>query len=373
MSLQDAHSTFRRWLGDDYDIGALDAVLATAAAEQLKGDPVWLLEVSGSGNAKTETVQALAGAGALVTSTITSEGALLSGTPAREDTTDATGGLLRRLGASGLLVVKDVTSILSSHRETRATVIAAFREIHDGRWERNIGSNGGRSITWIGRIAIIGAVTTAWDRAHDVIAAMGDRFVIVRPDSTTGRLSAGLCAMANTGAEVTMRAELAEAMRRVLHHVNRTPITLTAHETNRLLAAADVVTLSRTAVDVDYRGDVIDSHAPEMPTRFAKQLVQLVRGGMAIGMDRENLPPLVRHAEDVQQHIVPPEVLCLMKESGCCGVQVAHLCRALHEQLQELVPLHVKPCVVVAQAVKGGTELWSHCRDVVLQHLVGGS
>ena len=47
----------------------LNAVLATAAAERLTGDPLWLLVVSGPGNAKTETVQALSGAGALVTST----------------------------------------------------------------------------------------------------------------------------------------------------------------------------------------------------------------------------------------------------------------------------------------------------------------
>jgi hypothetical protein len=46
------------------------------------------------------------------------------------------------------------------------------------------------------------------------------------------------------------------------------------------------VTLARTGVDFDYRGDVVDSHAPEMPTRFAKQLAQVVRGGLAIGMDR---------------------------------------------------------------------------------------
>jgi hypothetical protein len=34
----------------------IDAVLATAA-ERLAGDPLWLLVVSGPGNAKTETVQ----------------------------------------------------------------------------------------------------------------------------------------------------------------------------------------------------------------------------------------------------------------------------------------------------------------------------
>ena len=54
----------------------------------------------------------------------------------------------------------------------------------------------------------------------------------------------------------------------------------------------------------DYRGDVIDAHALEMPTRFAKQLAMLVRGAVAIGIPieeamnlaircaRDSIPPL---------------------------------------------------------------------------------
>jgi DNA-binding transcriptional ArsR family regulator len=44
---------------------------------------------------------------------------------------------------------------------------------------------------------------------------------------------------------------------------------------------------------------VIDAHAPEMPTRFAKQLTQVVRGGVAIGLDRaEALRLAIRCARD---------------------------------------------------------------------------
>jgi hypothetical protein len=59
VDLKQAHDVFKRWLGDDYDLDALDAMLAAAAVERLDGDPLWLLIISGSGNAKTETVQAL--------------------------------------------------------------------------------------------------------------------------------------------------------------------------------------------------------------------------------------------------------------------------------------------------------------------------
>jgi hypothetical protein len=313
MSLEEAHSEFRKWFGDEYDLDALDAVLATAAAERLTGDPLWLLLVSGSGSAKTETAQSLWGAGALVTSTITSEGALLSGTPVRERTKQATGGLLRRIGPSGVVVIKDVTSILSMDRNTRAGVLAALREVHDGRWERNIGTNGGVTLLWEGRIAIVGAVTTAWDRAHDVVAAMGDRFVVLRMDSNAGRQSAGYRAIANTGREIEMRAELADVVGRVVRQVvpRKHDQPVTADELERILAAADLVTIVRTAVDYDYRGDVIDAHAPEMPTRFAKQLSQVIRGAVAVGLTR---PEALRLAIRCARDSMPPLRLAILED-----------------------------------------------------------
>ncbi|CAN5787134.1 hypothetical protein BH18ACT2_BH18ACT2_08080 [soil metagenome] len=299
-SLDQAHAVAQRWLGDEYDLDALDVTLAAAAVERLNGDPVWMLVISGSGNAKTETVQAFGAAGAHVTSTITSVGALLSASPRKEKAKDATGGLLRKVGDHGVIVIKDITSILSMDRNGRAEVLAALREVYDGRWERNVGTDGGRTLTWAGRITVIGAVTTAWDRAHDVISAMGDRFVLLRMDSTEGRMQAGRRSIGNTGAEIQMRAELGEAVAGVLAGVDpETAIDLDDDETERLLTAADIVTIGRTAVDYDYRGDVIDAHAPEMPTRFAKQLAQVVRGGVAIGLDRADAMRLaVRCARD---------------------------------------------------------------------------
>ena len=253
------HRTFLEWLGDGYDLDAINVVLATAAAERLNGDPLWLLLISGSGNAKTETVCSLAGAGAIITSTIASDGALLSATPKRDKSKDAHGGLLRRLGNRGVLVIKDVTSILSMSRDMRAMVLAALREIHDQRWERNVGSNGGLTLTWTGRIAVIGACTTAWDRAYDVVASMGDRFVVLRMDSSVGRQLAGYKAIANTGDEARMRTALSEAAAEVLQRVRpNIAIRPMPAETDQLLAAADVVALCRTGVDyAHYR------HRPE--------------------------------------------------------------------------------------------------------------
>jgi hypothetical protein len=254
-------------------------------AERLDGDPLWLMVISGSGNAKTETVQSLSGAGALITSTISSEGALLSATARSRG---ATGGLLHKLGARGLLVFKDFTSILAMDKKARGLVLAALREVHDGSWERNVGFAGARTLTWTGRIVVVAACTTAWDEARKVIEAMGDRFVLVRSDSATGRQESAHQALRNTGQEGAMRAELARAMGALVASADLGVRKLTEAEDAHLVRLADVVTWARSGVERDYRGDVINAHALEMPTRFSKQLGHVVRGALSFGMPFED-------------------------------------------------------------------------------------
>ena len=131
-------------------------------------------------------------------------------------------------------------------------------------------------------------------------------------DSYQGRAVAGRRAIANTGDEDRMRAELATAAAAVLERVTpKHAVTLTTAETDRILEAANVVTLARTGVDYDYRGDVIDAHAPEMPTRFAKQLAQLLRGAVAIGMNR---PDALRLAIRCARDSMPPLRLAILDD-----------------------------------------------------------
>lgn len=310
MSLAECHAVFRRWLGDDYDTDALDIVLAAAAVERFEGDPTWLLVVSGSGNAKTETVQTLAAQGAMVISSIASQGALLSATSKRERDKNATGGLLREIGERGILVIKDVTTILTM-KNARDEVLAALREIYDGYWRRDVGTDGGRSLEWRGRLVVIGAVTTAWDTAHGVIATMGDRFVLVRMDARNGRKAAGARAIANTGQERLMREDLGQAAAGVLAHLASDALELSDDEHATILNAADIVTRTRTGVEMDSRGDPEYAHEPEMPTRFAKQLAQIVRGALAIGVERRAALRLaVRAARDS----TPPQRLAVLDD-----------------------------------------------------------
>lgn len=305
VPLDDARDTFTRWLGDEYDLDALHFTLALAGVERLDGDAPWGLVVSGSGNAKTETVTAAEGAGATVTSSISSEGALLSATSRQERAADATGGLLRKIGTRGVLVVKDVTTILSMNNDARLSVLGALREVADGFWERNVGTDGGKTLTWKGRIVVIGAVTTAWDTHHGVIASMGDRFLLLRIDSSqrVSRLASGRQSLANIGSEITMREELRAAFGGVIAGMATEGVHLTEEESEALLALANIVTAARTGVERDRQGNVVDAHAFEAPTRLVKYLGQVVRGGVAVGMDRGDA---LRLAVRIAHDCVPP-------------------------------------------------------------------
>jgi 5S rRNA maturation endonuclease (ribonuclease M5) len=298
--ITDVHEVFQTWLGLEYDLKVLDVLLAATAAHWLDGEPCWLMIVAGSGAAKTETVQAIEGAGGVLISTLSSTAALLSGSPRRDRAADATGGLLPSLGDNGVLIIKDMTSILSLPSASRGDLLAAIRELHDGRWSRQVGTEGGRRLEWSGRLTIVAACTSAWDRAHEAIAAMGDRFLLVRFDSRYGREAAFLQAHKNNGREAQMRRELSRAVGRALASVEREKIeALDPDDIQMLFRLANLVTLVRTAVDTDYRDDVRTAYAPEMPTRFGKQLGQLVRGGMALGLPREEALELaIRVAED---------------------------------------------------------------------------
>lgn len=303
VALERCEKTFRKWLGDEvgYDIDPMRLAIAAMAIERLDGDPLWVLVVTAAANTKTETIMPLAAAGAYPLSTVTGDAAFLSATPIKERAKGATGGVLRKIGSRGTLILKDLTSILSLGGEAQASVFAALREMYDGVWVRAHGADGGQELVWEGRLAVVAAVTTAWDTHQEANAKMGARFVVIRPDSSEEeqRKRTGQQALNNLGSEVEMREELAEAACGVLAAMDPSLAVLTELDHTRLLAAANVATRARTAVERNYRGEPLSAHAPEAAARFVKQLGQVVRGTMAIGVPHDEAVTLaVRCARD---------------------------------------------------------------------------
>jgi len=295
-SLADAEKEYSRWLHDD-DPVPTRAVLATYVANMcLDGDPVWLMLVGGSGVGKTERIMPVtAMPNVVLSSTITGEAALLSATPKKDRADSATGGLLRQLGEHGMLILKDFTSVLSMSRDARAAVLAALREVYDGRWDRNYGSDGGQTLTWKGKCGLLAGCTTAIDSAHSVLAAMGTRFVFVRlPRSDLGKISQS--ALEHMGKEQQMRTGLAEVTAGLLANLPGEPHDLGPEVTSALVGLACLASQARSPVQRDWKGEIELVLDAEAPTRLIKQLGQLWRACGMLGLGTADSWEVVRRA-----------------------------------------------------------------------------
>ena len=286
-SLDDVLATFTKWLYLEDVIPVLVVLAAAAANLYLPGEPVWLLLVGASGGGKTEIVRALSTLPQVQQAATVTEAALLSGTPKREHSKDAKGGLLNQIGERGVIVFKDFTSILSLHKDARAQVLAALREIFDGAWTRHVGTDGGRSLSWSGHIGVIAGCTPTIDRHHGVIASLGERFLMLRIRPTDRREQARR-ALDHKGQEGAMRAEIAGAVAGLFAGLCDGPWPMSDAERERTIALADFAARARSSVERDGTSrDIELIPASEAPTRIAVTLGRLRDGLLAVGVAPE--------------------------------------------------------------------------------------
>lgn len=287
--------TFEHWLHLP-DLTPVLAVLGAVAANKLEGDPVWLGIVAPPSSAKTEILNALSMLPDIYPAATMSPASLLSGTSKKERAASSKGGLLREVGEFGILVLKDFGSILSMHRDARAETLAALRELYDGAWTRHVGSDGGQTLHWAGKLGLVFGATPALDAHHTASAALGERFLLCRmPDAAQVQLRR---AFAHSGKQTkTMRHELAEAVAALFAGACPDPEPLSPSEMDEL---EDIVWLAvrlRSAVERDGRTREIEYiHGTEGPARLGLTLERLLAGLSSLGVDRPRAFDVVRRA-----------------------------------------------------------------------------
>jgi hypothetical protein len=277
---------YRRWLHLT-DAHQVVAALGAVAANLLPGDPLWLLFVGAPGSGKTETIHPFAALPYVHPAATFTEAALLSGVAKKEHEAGATGGLLRQVGAFGVILAKDFSGVLSMNRDARAQVLAALREVYDGAWYRPVGTGGGKVLSWSGKAGLVGAVTPSIDRHHAVMGALGERFVFFRLTIDDPRAQARR-RLGNRGQERRMRDELSQAVAAVLALVDpeTAPRSLSDGEVDRLVDLAAFVVTARTAVERDgYDREVVVMPSAEAPGRLVGALGAFLAGIEAIGAD----------------------------------------------------------------------------------------
>lgn len=297
MTLNELLATFLRWLHLP-DPGPLYAAVGAVAANRMQGDPVWLMLIGPPSSGKSEILQALTGLPKVFPTATLNEAALLSGTAKKDWDTGATGGLLREIRDFGIIVMKDFTSILSMPREAQRAVLAALREIYDGRWTRRLGSGGGMSLDWKGKVGLLAGCTHVIDAAHAVTSAMGERFIQYRMPllSDADERAQARAALSRRQHEEQMRKELSDAVSIFFSALRlpRVPPALTPTEVDGLEALSMLVARARSAVERNaYHRDIESVPPPEVSTRLFLNLKGLFSGLLAIGVPRASARDIV--------------------------------------------------------------------------------
>lgn len=283
--------TYKKWLYIPDDV-ALLTVLAVVAANLRLGDPVWLLVIAPPGGGKTEVLQGLGSLPYVHPAATLTEPALLSGTSVKERAAGAKGGLLRQIGGFGIILCKDFGSVLSMHRDARGQVLAALREVYDGSWTRHVGTSGGQSLHWQGKVGFVAGCTPTIDRHHAVMGAMGERFILLRLPELDGDEQARM-ALAHAGREREMRAEMTDAIAGLYGDQPDAKALapagdLTDTDRERLMSLATLVVHCRSAVERDsYTREIELVPGTEAPSRLVVVLSRLLLGLDAIGVPRE--------------------------------------------------------------------------------------
>jgi hypothetical protein len=300
------------------------AVLGTVAANLLPGDPVWLGVIGPPSSAKTEILNSISLLPNVVQAATLTPVGLLSGTPKKQREQGTKGGLLNQIGDFGIIALKDFGSILSMRPDTKPEVLAALREVYDGAWTRHLGTDGGKTLSWKGKVGLLFGATGVIDSHYSVIGAMGDRFLMTRLSPVEGQFKQALKHIGAAGAQ--MRRELAEAVAALFVGRHHEPRRLTDEEADQIDRVISLVVRLRATVERDrHTRDLEAVYGAEGTGRIGLALERLLAGLDTLGVERTTALNVV---QAVAMDSVPP------------------IRRSAYEHLATLTGTHVETAVI---------------------------
>ncbi len=280
------------------DLDVIDFVFAVVVSHRIPGDPLWGMIIDASGGGKTELLRSLRESELVVFVSKLTPKSLKSGYrdpkhPERDPS------LLPKLDGK-ILVIKDLSPILSMNREARNAVISDLRDAYDGFSDDSYGNVG--LVGYKSRFSLIAASTLAIERYSSVDQELGERFVKFRARGNGNRAKVERAAE-NTSTTDEARETVTAAVREFFDVLPKPVlVSLSAPMRAAIVSVADFVATARSSVARDRNHDLLYAPKPEVGTRLVKELTKLaialafIRGKSE--PDEEDLATVCRVAED---------------------------------------------------------------------------
>jgi hypothetical protein len=271
LSLDELRDSIATWLHiPPEDVEAIDFVLAVYVSNRIPGDPLWGLLIDASGGGKTEHLRSLRRhPDAYFLSSLT-ENSLISGYRDRHNPQDPS--LLPKLHGK-VLIIKDLSPLLSMRRESRNKILADLRDTYDGFTDQGKGNLG--CIRYEAKFSVLAASTLAVERFNAMDQELGERFVKFRMRSlqTDEKVRQ---AIRNVARDDLMRVEVEQAVLRFLDSMpKQLAITLPEKLVEPLTIISDFTATARSCVARDRSHNIQYLPRPEVGTRLGKELVKL--------------------------------------------------------------------------------------------------
>jgi len=266
--------------------------LAAIVANMTGDEPLWVLLVNPPSTGKTELVQMFDLVGQCAWLAEVTENTFLSGlthSGTQNAKRDKTHSLLHRWTDSEILkgkppirvmLIQDLTGLITQDRRKRDAVFGQLRQIYDGRLVKSTGM--GSDLKWEGYLGLFGAVTPIIDEVSEINTILGERIILYRPIRKNAQAEAKKAVQRK---QSNWRTEVAEEVKRLVAEAeqNISQVHIPPWAISRLLDLAHFTAIGRTAVPRDgYNKTLKSLPEPEGPARLVRQFQKLLLGLCAV-------------------------------------------------------------------------------------------
>lgn len=276
-------------------------VAAVVLANQMPGNPVWLMLVAASSGGKSAVMMTLDqmeiedGKPMVTFISDLTENTFASGFKV------ATGSasLLENMPIGGIFAFKDFTTLLSKRTESQSVIMSQLREIFDQKFDKRTGNQ--NDTEWRGKVGAIAGVTEAIHEYMSSMSVMGDRFIMyaqkMPPRRDVLRFIMKMREEGSSQNDLLGRAKMymQRYIKDCMPYASKPRLYMNAGDKEHLMEVADFVTMARSGVFEDNRtGAVRFVPSPEMPTRLIDQLLMIGTAFCVMRIHDGNDPELAK-------------------------------------------------------------------------------